>query len=322
MKTYVNIIFCTIMLVFISSCQKNIDSFIPDNFQGNIDTVWQNNLSSNASVISLKKDLRGLRDRDSFSYANTGSILSSGNLTLRIPINTLVKDNGLIPVGIVQKESSLSLKKGDFIAMGIPTSSNERLLVSGGAFFLNLKNNGENLLVNQGKILTVKFDATNLLQNNRIFNASPDSANGFNWVINHDTGFNKSVITNTGYEILTNRLNYVLTAQYMDTIGIAQTTLSVKLPSNYTNSNTTCYVVFNNVACVGSLKPDVASRTFVSPPLPINKPVMIVVISKQSGDYYLGTFQVTTSINGPSSNVLVTPIKKSLDFIKTYLNTL
>ncbi len=324
MKTFLNIIFCTIMLVIFSSCQKNIDSFIPDNFQGSADTVWQTNLSSNASIVYLKNDLRTAKMTDSFSYSNTGTMFSAGIISLTIPVNSLVKNNGLVPSGNVQKETLLSVKKGDYILMDMPTTSNDRLLVSGGAFFLNLKNNGDNLAVAQGKQLTVKFNATNPFLYNRIFNASPDSINGFNWIVNNDTAFNKSGVTNTGYEIQTNRLQYVQTAHYMDTAGIPQTILSVKLPSNYTNSNTVCYASFNTVECVAGLKANVGLRTFVSSLLPVNKPITVVVISKQAGDYYLGTLQTYTVMNtsGPSSTIQITPVKRTLEYIKNYLITL
>ena len=324
MKTFLNIIFCTIMLVLFSSCQKNIDSFVTDNFQGTLDTVWQSNLSPNTAIFSLKRDLRAANTLDSFSYSNTGIVFSSGSISLTIPVNSLMKNNGLILNGTVQRETILSVKKGDFIAMDMPTVSNNRLLVSGGAFYISLKNNGDNLFVSQGKKLTVKFNSSNTFQNNKIFNASADSVNGFNWDVNMDTAFNKSAVTQNGYEIQTNRLQHVQTAHFMDTAGIVQTTLSIKLPSNYTNTNTTCYVAFNTIETVAGLKPNVALRSFVSPLLPINKPVTVVVISKQAGDYYLGTFQTTTAAtaSGPSASILITPVKKSLGFIKTYLNTL
>ena len=324
MKTFSTIIFCTFLLIVFSSCQKNIDSFIPDNLQGNADTVWRNNLSLGASVLSLKNDIKIARFLDSFSLNNIGIVFSLGNLSLMVPPNSLIKNNGLIPNGLVQRETLLLIKKGDYIFMDMPTTSNDRLLVSGGAFFLNLKNNGDNLSVVQGNKLTVKFNAINPFPYNRIFNASPDSSNGFNWVLNNDTAYNKSAATINGYEIQTNKTQHVQTAHFMDTLGIAQTTLSVKLPSNYTNNNTACYLAFNNIECVARLKPNVDLRSFISPLLPVNKPVTIVAISKQAGDYYLGTLQTTTSINAssPSASIYIIPVKRSLEYIKTFLNSL
>ncbi len=324
MKTFIYIISCTIMLIAYSSCQKNVDAFIPDNFQIIADTVWQNNVPSNAPVFSLKSDLRLAKVTDSFSYSNPNFTFSTGVISLTIPPYSLVKNSSVLTSGLVQRQTLLAIKKGDYIANDMPTTSNDKLLVSGGAVYLNLKNNGENLSIAQGNKITIKFNASNPFQYNRIFNASSDSSNGFNWIINTDTAFNKSGITATGYEIQTNKTQHVQTAHFMEVASIAQTILMVKLPPNYTNTNTTCYVSFNDETCVAGLKPNVALRTFISPILPVNRPVTIVVISKQAGDYYLGTQQTTTTLNGtsPSATVFVMPVKRSLEYIKAFLNTL
>ena len=308
----------------LSSCQKNVDAFIPDNFQLIADTIWQNNVPSNAPVFSLKGDLRVARVLDSFSYSNSNFTFSSGIVSLTIPTNSLVKNSGVLTSGIVQRETLLSFKKGDYIANDMPTTSNDRLLVSGGAVYLNFKNNGDNLSIGQGNKITVKFNAPNPYQYNRIFNASPDSSGGFNWIANNDTAFNKSGITATGYEIQTNKTQHIQTAHFMEVAGIAQTILTVKLPTNYTNTNTSCYVSFNDETCVAGLKANVAFHTFISPVLPVNKLVTVVVISKQAGDYYLGTQQTTTTLNGssPTATVFVMPVKRSLEYIKSFLNTL
>ncbi len=307
-----------------SSCQKNVDAFIPDNFQIIADTVWQNNVPSNAPVFSLKSDLRMARVTDSFSYSNPNFTFSTGAISLTIPPYSLVKSNGIVTSGLVQRESLLTVKKGDFITNGISTTSNDKLLVSGGAFYLNLKNNSENLSIAQGNKIAVKFSASNPYVYNRIFNASPDSANGFNWFVNTDTGYNKSGVTATGYELQTNKTQYVQTAHFMEVAGIAQTVLMVKLPINYTNTNTISYVSFNDETCVAGLKANVALRTFISPILPVNRLVTVVAISKQAGDYYLGSLQTTTTINGtsPSAAVFIMPVKRSLDYIKNFLSTL
>ncbi len=325
MRIFTIIFVLATTLVGLSSCQKNIDTFIPDPTPSTLDTVWQNNLPASASITSLKNELRIAATTDSFSYANTGIVFSSGNISLGIPANGLAKNNGLVPSGIVNRETLLTHKKGDFIAMDMPTTSQGRLLITGGAFFIGLKNNGDELLVSQGNKLTVKFNSNLPVAGNKIFNASIDSANGFTWLQNNDTVYNRSGITNTGYEIQTNKLKYVQTAYYFDTTGIAQTFVSLKLPSNYTNTNTAAYISFNNMECVAALNANVNTRTFVSTALPVNKVATIVVISKQAGDYYFGTQQITTTgstVGSINQTVLFSPTKKSLQFIKAYLSNL
>lgn len=327
MRNFYTMFFSFSLLLFLSACQKNIDLFVADPIQSFVDTVWQNNLPSNASVISLKNDLKIQKITDSTSYLNTGIVFSQGNISLAVPANGLTKNNGTLPTGIVKRESLLIQKKGDFIAANIPTTINGNLLVTGGAFFTGLKNNNDELSVAQGKKLTVKFNAAAPAQNNNIYNAVIDSATGFfiRWEQNNDTAFNKSFVSANGYEVQTNRLQYIQTAHLFDTVGVAQIAISVSLPSNYTNKNTVAYISFNSIESVAGSTANVAARKFVSSILPVNKPVTVVVISKQGLDYYLGTLQTVTTIptqGNATQEVNIIPVKRSLENIKIYLNSL
>ena len=327
MRTFYFLSFCFSVQLLFCSCQKNIDQFVPDLIQPSADTVWQSNVAADAAVNALKSELKIPRVTDSFSYSNTGVVFTSGNISLGVPANGLVKTNGTVPVGNIKRESLLVQKKGDFITMNMPTTINGRLLVTGGAFFMGLKNNNDDLAVSQGSKLTVKFNTSDPAQNNNIYNAIIDSASGafIRWELNNDTAFNKSLVAANGYEIQTSKLNYVQTAHLLDTAGVVQTTLSVKLPANYTNSNTIVFLSFNTIETVAALVPSIVSKNFVSSTLPINKAVTIVVISKQGADYYLGTTQTITSVSaaGTAAQVQnIVPIKKSLENIKIYLNSL
>jgi len=327
MRIFYTIFFFVSLLLGLSACQKNIDLFIADPVQLFADTVWQNNLSSNAPVVGLKNDLKVQKLTDSFSYSSAGIVFSSGNISLTIPANGLIKNNGSVPVGIVKRESLLLQKKGDFIASNMPTTITGRLLVTGGVFFMGLKNNNDDIMVSSGNKLTVRFNNTTPIQNNKIYNAVLDSATGFfvRWELNNDTVLNKSLVAANGYEVQTNRLQYVQTAHLLDTAGIIQTAISLKLPANYTNTNTLAYISFNSIETVAGFTANVATRKFVSPLLPVNKSVTIVVISKQGSDYYLGSLQTVTSFSitsTPLQEINIVPIKRSLGDIKSFLNNL
>lgn len=322
------LIFITVtLLLSLTACQKDIDLFVADPVTNITDTIWQNNIAANAAIVGLTNELKVQKLTDSFAYSNAAVVYSSGNISLTIPANGLTKNNGTVPVGTIKRESLLIQKKGDFIAMGIPTTINGKLMVTGGAFFLGLKNNNDNILVSQGNKITVRFNNNLPAQNNRIYNAVIDSATGFfvRWEQNNDTAFNKSFATSTGYEIQTNKLQYVQTAHLLDTVGIAQTTIALKLPANYTNTNTIAYVAFNNIESVAGFTANVNARKFISPLLPVNKPVTIVIISKQGADYYLGSLQTTTAFTtsaNPLQELNITPVKRSLQQIKTFLDSL
>jgi len=313
-------------LLILNSCQKKIDEFVPDSNSLNApDTVWQSIITSGMPVVSLKNDLRKQTVLDSFTYNNTGIVFNSGDLSLSISPNTIITPAATTPSGTITRESILLQKKGDYISQGMPTVSNGRLLISGGEFFLGLKNNNSEVTVTPGDSVTVKYSSANLFTGTNVFNATGDIVNGFDWVPNAELSHNKVNITLSGYELIINRLQWVQPAYIFDTTGIPETVFSLKLPSNYTNANSIAYISFNDMQCVADMKGSTGTRTFISGPLPINRPVTIVVISKQAGDYYLGLEQTTTSLPSSGSGtqqIVITPTKTSLAGIKSYLANL
>lgn len=315
-----------VFMLFLQACQKNIEGFKLDEIQAAAEPVWQNNISPNAPVVALKNDLRKPQIIDSFSYNNAGTFFLAGNLSLLIPANGLASATGILPNGIIKRESLLILKKGDFISMSMPTISNGRLLVSGGAYFLGLKNNNVDLLVAQGKKLNLHY-STNAAPSAgmKIFNGMEDSMGDFNWVLNTDTFFSKVNPALNGYEVHTNRLKWLHTARFSDSLGTPQTSLTLKLPPNYTNTNTVAYISFNDQQSVAGVIGNAATRTFVSGNLPVNRQVTVVVISKQAGDYYLGKVPANTSVTSAGVNtqeIVITPVITPLPAVKMYLESL
>ncbi len=315
-----------ICLLILGGCQKKINEFVPDSNSLNApDTIWQNTITSAMPVVSLKNDLRKQTVLDSFTYNNTGIVFNSGNLSLSISPNTIVTSTGTTPGGTINRESILLQKKGDYISQSMPTVSAGRLLISGGEFFLGLKNNNSEVTVNPGDSVTVKYGSTNIFTNTKVFNATGDIVNGFDWAPNTELSHNRVNVSLSGYELIINRLQWVQPAFVFDTTGIPETVFSLKLPSNYTNANTMAYISFNDMQCVADMRGSTGTKTFISGPLPIGRPVTIVVISKQAGDYYLGLEQTTTALPSSGSGTqqtVITPIKTPLAGIKSYLANL
>ncbi len=321
--------FFTLLTVFsgfilFESCQKKIDSFVPDGVQNAPDTVWTNLITSTSPVTSLKNDLRIAKVADSFSYNNSGIVFNSGSYSLGIPANSLVNNGGVFPTGTVSRQSLLVQHKGDFIALSIPTVAGLRLLVSGGAFFLNLKNQNADLSIATGSSLTAKYNSTTV-SGMKVYNGLDDVASGFNWTENTDVVYNKVNVGVNGYEVLTNKTQWIQAAYLFDTTGIPETTFALKLPSNYTNGNTVAYISFNDMQCVSGLPGIVAQRKFVSGDLPVGRPITIVVISKQADDYYFAIQQTVTaapSSGTGSQEIALTPVKTPMTTIRSYLSNL
>jgi hypothetical protein len=144
-------------------------------------------------------------------------------------------------------------------------------------------------------------------------------------LLNADSNNNKVISSNTSYDVLSSRLQWVGCHSFVDTNTIAQTNISVRLPSNYTNANTMVYISFDDFRTVALLNSNYATRLFTSGRIPVGKHITIVAISKQADDYYLGYQQTTTLASSGTTTqqvVSVTPVKKSLENIKLYLENL
>ncbi len=323
---WIKVLIPCFILLFLQGCQKNIDAFIPDAIQMASEPVWQNSVSPNAPVFALKNELRKPFLRDSFPYSNTGTFFLSGNVSLTIPANGLITGIGTVPSGDIKRESLILLKKGDLISMSMPTVSNGRLLISGGAYFLGLKNNNADLSVAPGKKLNLHYNFNVPAPGMKLFNGIEDMAGGFDWILNTDTFFNRVIpAINGGYEVHTNGLKWLHTARFSDTLGAPHTSLTLKLPANYTNSNTVSYIVFNDQHSVAPLTGNANTRTFVSGNLPVNRLVTVVVISKQAGDYYLGKIPANTSVSssgGSTPEIMITPLLTPLPAVKAFLESL
>ena len=66
-------------------------------------------------------------------------------------------------------------------------------------------------------------------------------------------------------------------------------------------------------------------KRFISGKVPNGKAAVVVAISKQGNDYFLGKETITTGINVTTANnqrVLLSPVKTSLADIKLFLSTL
>ncbi|HMJ47343.1 MAG TPA: hypothetical protein VK498_08435 [Ferruginibacter sp.] len=325
MKLITTIFSMLLSLVFFSSCQKNLDEFIPDTLAGP-DTTWYPVVTSAMPVFSLRNNLLIEARKDSTDLINTPITVSAASgIQFTIPVNSFITAAGLPVTGRIYLQSILLKKRGEFIRMGIPTTSNGRLLVSGGAMFISAKKeNTEVQLATNGRIY-LHYNDNPVLINLRVFNSDQNPGAGFNWLPNPDTINNKVIAANTYYDVLSNRLQWVGCHSYIDSTSIAQTNISVRLPSNYTNSNTMVYVSFDDFRSIAALNSNYSARLFTSGRLPVGKHVTVVVLSKQADDYYLGYQQTITAVTSGTNGqqvVTITPVKKSIENIKQYLDNL
>ncbi len=315
-------------VILFSSCQKDLEFFVPDPGQVNgPDSTWHNVISNNFPVAALKNTLLLPSQKDSFIInTNIVTLTTSEGLQCSFTAGSLLNSANQPATGMIRLESHLLKKKGDMIRMGTPTTSIGRMLVSGGAYYLRLIKDGMPLTLSQNGHTYVKYSDANVSGLMSVFNGV-DAANvTFTWLPSLDTLNNKVTALNQSYEILSNRLGWINCDYFYDTTGIPRTTVTAVLPAYYTNANTVAYTVFNEMRSVIGMYGNETTRKFSTGKLPSNKQVTVVIISKQGDDYYLGHQQAITNTPVLGSNgdqlVMVTPVKTSIENIKAYLNTL
>ncbi len=307
-----------------SSCQKDLDMFVPDPIAGP-DSTWFNTLSNSMPVASLKADLLLPSFKDSIVLGNAPVSLNAGSgLLCGFPGNSILTATNQTVTGKVELETYLLQKKGDMIRMGTPTTSNGRVLVSGGELFIRLTKDGNDLQLAQGSSVSIRYADSQPSPLMSLFFGSESNPAVFDWLPNMDT-INRVYALSQTYEILSNRLRWINCDMFYDTTGIPQTIVSAGLPSNYTNANTVAFTVFDDMRSVIGMYGNAVTRKFSTGKLPVNKPITVIIISKQGNDYYLGHEQVTTAGNSGTTGaqtVAVTPVLTSLVNIKAYLDNL
>lgn len=314
-------------IVLLNACKKNSDVFVPDPGQvTGPDTNWVSNITASMPASVLKASLSIEPYRDSFEInANSVTITTPFGLECTFTPNCAVDNSGPV-TGKVYVELLLVKKKGDMIRMDKPTTSDGRLLVSGGEIFVNLSKNGNNLHLAQGARVYIRYQDAPVSTQMKFFNGDESSIEKFNWIRNLDSSSNIIVPSSLGYQVVSNSLRWINCDYFYDSTNANRTKVQTELPSHFTNANTNVYMVFNDMRTVMGMYGDPYVKKFISGKVPVGKAVTIVVLSKQGNDLYLGKQTITTAIGvggtASNQNVSILPVKTSKTDILAYLGIL
>ena len=158
---------------------------------------------------------------------------------------------------------------------------------------------------------------------NKLYFGEINSNGEFNWLADIPGSRNEIVPDIFGYDIKTNRLNWMTASKPLESLVF--TNISLLLPAQYTNANTTAYLVYNDSKSVVNLYGNTDTKKFVGTKLPGGKAAAVVVLSKQGNDYY-AVFNPET-ISGDISSIVnqivaMLPTKITLNAIQQLLNAL
>ncbi len=323
-KPYLLIFFAGSFLL--NACQKNVDIFIPDPGQINgPDTTWHATVTASMPVSALKNNLLEEPYQDSILVnTNTVSVLSPSGLLVTFPPNSCATAAGQPVTGKVQVALHVVKKKGDMIRLNKPSTYNDSMLVTAFQIFIQLKKDGQPVQLAPNVKINIRYVDQPSNQQMKFFAGDETNALRFNWLPNTDT-ISRLYIGSQAYEIVTNRLRWISAAYVYNLNNTAGVSVRTELASYFTNANTIAFTVFNDIRSVVAMHADINTRKFISGKLPLGKRITVVVISKQGNDYYLG-YEATTTVAVTTGSlnqaVPVTPIKRSLPEILSYLSTL
>lgn len=325
------IIFLLSGMALLASCQKDIDTFVPDANQLNgPDTSWYSSISPTMPVNDLKNKLNIETYQDSALIgSNPVTFVTPNGLQCTFPVNGLTTSTGQnLTGGKVKVEMMFVRSKGDMIRLGRPTTSNGRLLVNSSDLFVRAKNDTAELQMASNSKFTLRYAENPLSTQMKFFLGDESNSQQFNWL--PDANITTTIIgyntAQSQYEIQTKNFRWSGLDYFYDTSNIQRVTLKAQLANYFTNANTMVYAVFRDFRSVVGMYGNASSKKFVSSTkLPVGKLVTVIVISKQGNDYFMGFENVTTAVQSGTNgeqNVSVTPVKKSLSEIISYLNTL
>jgi hypothetical protein len=322
MKTKIILFHLVIAAMLFTSCQKDTDIFIPTTSVG-LDTNWVATVTDLSPVSDVKKLLRKDNFLDSVDATAGGTFQTSEGLTVIVLPGSLQLSTGQVATGKIYVETILVKQRGDMIKLDKPTTSFGRILVSGGEIFVRIRKESEELHLAPGKTIYIKYNDTpsSLM---KLFYGDESDPQRFNWIQTTSNTSAAIAITSQGYEIVTDRLRWINCDYFADSSG-ARVNVTASLPADYTNANTSVYLVFKDMKSVAGMYGDATSKKFSSSKVPAGKAAIVVSITKKgTNSYYLGHETITTgqtSLNG-TQVVPLKPQPTSISDIKAYLDGL
>lgn len=264
-----------------------------------------------ADLQPLLEQVPGPSVRSTFSLAGLSKdtmLLSSGGVRVFLTdVNQLLVDgNGQTAAFGTCQNSSMEIlevmKKGDYVAREIPsTSTTGALLESAGVFRLRFFCGNEQLFLKPGRTIKIQvpennrrddlFVYTGVEQQNKL-NAWENSGEPVYWAdwLSVD---NLEMIL--GYEIITNQLDWISNSRI---VPGPYSTFCVNVPTGFSDLNTVVYMVYKNVKTAAPMVPGADVQEFCCTNVPAGYPVRLITVSKYGDLYWLGSKETETGTNG------------------------
>lgn len=281
-------------VVFVS-CKKQ-EIIPPPASTSNLESYFDDNRSDAVQTFTIN--------------ASTYSQFTGMNgVTVSVPANSFKYANGNPVTGTITMNLIEILDQSSMILMGMPTTSDGEILVSGGQINLTATQNGSQVFLNENASISVFVPTTNIDPSMQLFDGIADSNGDVDWILSVDdsTSFPDSVgfvPDSSGgsfggyyfFDWTDSSLGWI-NCDYFYSSPDPLTTLSADLDTQYTASNTAVYLHFSSINSVAPLWQDGPYFSSYLNSIPVGMTVTVVCISEISGQYYSAFVPATVSAN-------------------------
>ena len=294
------------ILVVLGACQDK-DEFTPDPISGDINDFYQ--------------DAQGNFGTDIFDVQNDFVFITINNTSVHIPSNSLVYPDGSDVEGMVNIVFEDVLNKGELVIHDLPTMSSGKLLSSEGAMFLSFSQNGQELEIKPGSLVTLRLRDVNAEADVQVYDGY-DANDNLDWNISSqafsleswsffwdgkdwiDSGY-ELYLTNTGWFSIAKEINPSVSDVEQVCAG---------LPAElFDGSNSDVFLILNDYDTVVPLEMDSQKMLFCADFLnmPQGAEATIVSISSIGAlNYYFGMSNATISVDTGDLNIYPNPQTK------------
>ena len=328
MKTKIILFHFVLLALLFTSCHKDTDLFIPDTTSIGLDTSWISTVTEQAPVSDVKRLLSKEKFLDSVDATAGGTFQTSEGLTIIVLPQSLLLSSGQLATGKIYIETILVKQRGDMVRLDKPTTSFGRVLISGGEIFIRIRKENEELHLAPGKGIYIRYSDPAPTRLMKLFYGDESNPGRFNWISasgNQTSGGGVDTAGSpSGYQLFSTQLRWINCDYFADSSG-TRVNVTASLSAEYTNANTSVYLVFKEINSVAGMYGDAVSKKFTSPRIPSSKSAVVVSITKKgTNSYYLGHESIITgqTSNNGIQTVILKPQPTSITDIKGYLSTL
>ncbi len=260
-------------LLMFQACKKDRTTVVINNPTNNTTTSWSSNISANSDIELLKAELKPIPNKKTAyisGYYWTDVVFQDG-LKISIPGSGWKDKNGNNVTGNIEIEEYYINSKGKCILMNKPTQTNDKLLVTGGSYYINFKKNGEEITNSQYYYLDIPIPNKVSFQ---IFTASE----GQNWNLStdpnvflnpspwSDTAWKRDSSANTSDSMfkIPCKFKFINCDYFYKYQSTDLCVLKVKLPEEFGNTNTNIFTLFLDENVVFNLYGDNNLKLFTT----------------------------------------------------------